>query len=449
MATTAPPHRRHRPLSNHRHTNAAHEPTPPKGVTKAGLLATLGPGLVTGASDDDPSGIATYSQVGAQFGFGMLWTMLFSYPLMAGIQEISAEIGRVTGHGIAGNLRRHYNPALLYGIVFLVLIANTINLGADIGAMGDALCLLIGGRALLWSTLFAVTSVVLESRMPYDKYASVLKWLCASLFAYVATVLVVHVPWVRALKATVIPSFSFNTAFVTSVVAVLGTTISPYLFFWQAEEEVELEKANPIEDPLIDAPRQAPSQLHRIRVDTYTGMAFSNLVAFFIILTAATTLNAHGILNIQTSTQAAEALKPIAGKFAFLLFALGIIGTGLLALPVLAGSAAYAVGEALQWPVGLNREPLQAKGFYAIIAASTIGGLALNFLHINPIRALFWSAVVNGMVAVPIMILMMIMARNKKVMGKFTIGKREMILGWAATAAMTAAAIALFATWGK
>ena len=291
--------------------------TPPKGVTKKGLLAALGPGLVTGASDDDPSGIATYSQVGAQFGYGMLWTMLFSYPLMCGIQEISGQIGRVTGRGIAGNLRKFYPPVLLYGIVLLVLAANVINLGADIGAMGAAVKILIGGPALLYATLFAVLSVTMETFMPYDRYAKVLKWLCVALFAYVATVFVVHVPWGRALRATVLPAFSLKAEFITSIVAVLGTTISPYLFFWQAEQEVEIEHANPQDLPLKSDPKQAPSELHRIRVDTYTGMAFSNLVAFFIILTAAVTLHAHGKTDIQTSTDAAEALRPIAGRFAF------------------------------------------------------------------------------------------------------------------------------------
>ena len=425
--------------------------TPPKGVTKQGLLQTLGPGLITGASDDDPSGIATYSQVGAQFGYGLLWTMLFSYPLMCGIQEISAQIGRVTGRGIAGNLRRHYAPAWLYSMVGLVLVANIINLGADIGAMGAAVNLLVGGPPLLYAALFAVASVVLESFLPYDRYAHFLKWLTLALFAYVATVFVVHVPWGHALRATVLPSFSWKAEYVTSIVAVLGTTISPYLFFWQAEEEVELEHANPTDRPLRRDPAEAPAQLHRIRVDTYTGMGFSNLVAFFIILTAAVALHYHvpPVTDIQTSTDAAKALKPVAGQFASLLFALGIVGTGLLALPVLAGSAAYAVGEALRWKVGLNRKPGRARGFYGIIAVATFFGLLLNFVHIDPIKALFWSAVINGVVAGPIMVLMMLMASQTKIMGAFTLNIRQRVLGWAATAAMLAAAIALFATWGK
>ena len=430
-------------------TPTEREPTPPKGTTKHRILQTLGPGLITGASDDDPSGIATYSQVGAQFGYGMLWTMLFSYPLMAGIQEISGQIGRVTGRGIAGNLRKFYHPALLYSIVFVMLVANVINLGADLDAMGEALSLLIGGHTLVWASGFALLCITLQVFMPYEKYAKGLKWLCAVLFAYVATVFVVHVSWVEALKATVLPSLQFNAAFITSIVAVLGTTISPYLFFWQAQSEVEVEQTNPTELPLQRDPKQAPAQLHRIRVDTYIGMAFSNLIAFFIILTTATVLNKHGIANIATATDAAKALEPIAGRFAFLLFSLGIIGTGLLAVPVLAGSAAYAVGETMHWRVGLNHDLRHARRFYAVIAASTVVGLGMNFLHIDPIRALFWSAVINGVVAVPIMAMMMLLATNKAAMGDFTLSLRQKVLGFTATAVMLAAAIALFMTWGK
>ena len=428
---------------------ASKEPTPDKGGTKSGLLQTLGPGLVTGASDDDPSGIATYSQVGAQFGFHMLWVMLFSYPLMAAIQEISGQIGRVTGRGIAGNLRKHYHPIILYGIVLLVLIANIINLGADLNAMGAAVRLLVGGPVWLYATLFALATLLLEIFLPYERYARFLKWLCAVLFAYVATVFVVHVPWGRALRATVIPSFLPTAAFVTSIVAVLGTTISPYLFFWQAEEEVELERASPAEEPLRRAHGQARRQLHRIRVDTYTGMAFSNLIAYFIILTAAVTLNRHGVTDINSATEAAEALRPLAGDLAFFLFSAGIIGTGLLAVPVLAGSAAYAVGEALHWRVGLNHDLKHARKFYSVLALATVVGLAMNFVRIDPIRALFWSAVINGVVAVPIMVLMMAMSSNHAVMGRFTIGPGQKLVGWTATLVMFAAAVGLFATWGK
>ncbi len=425
------------------------QPTPPKGVTKQGLLQTLGPGLVTGASDDDPSGIATYSQVGAQFGYSLLWTMPFSYPLMCGIQEISALIGRVTGRGIAGNLRRHYAPWILYSIVGLMVAANIINIGADIGAMGAAAALLSGGPALAFAAFFAVASVVLETLAPYEKYAGILKWLCLVLLAYVATVFVVHVPWHRALTSTVLPSIHLTGTSITSLVAVLGTTISPYLFFWQAEAEVDLEQASPLEAPLLRRPADAPAQMHRIRVDTYTGMGASNIVAYFIMLTAAATLHAHGLTNIQTSTDAARALEPIAGKFAYLLFAVGIIGTGLLAVPVLAGSAAYAVGEALRWPVGLGRDPLKAKGFYGVLALATFLGLGLNLVHIDPIKALFWSAVINGVVAGPIMILMMRMGTNPKIMGQFTLKTGQKFWGWTATIVMLLAAVGLFATWGK
>lgn len=425
------------------------QPNPPKGTTKRGLLQTLGPGLITGASDDDPSGIATYSQVGAQFGFGMLWTMLFSYPLMAAIQEISGQIGRVTGRGIAGNLRKHYHPFFLYSLVFLVFVANVINLGADINAMGAAMRLVVGGPILLWATLFAAFAIGLEVFVAYEKYTAYLKWLCAVLFAYVATVFVVHVPWAQALKATVLPSFSLSATFITSFVAVLGTTISPYLFFWQAQEEVEIVQTRPKDCPLKDLPREAKDELHRIRVDTYAGMGFSNLIAFFIILTAAVTLHAHGVTDINTATEAAQALQPVAGRFAFLLFALGIIGTGLLAVPVLAGSAAYAVGEAFRWRVGLNRDWHRAHGFYGVMVLSALLGLGMSFTHVDPIKALFWSAVINGVAAVPIMVLMMLMGQNAKAMGPFTLNTRQRVFGWAATLVMGAAAVALFAFWGK
>jgi Mn2+/Fe2+ NRAMP family transporter len=338
---------------------------------------------------------------------------------------------------------------LLYPIVLLLLVANTINLGADIGAMGAALSILVGGPALLYAALFAIACVLLQTFTAYDKYTRILKWLCLALFAYIAAVLMIHVQWGPALHDTLIPTLSLKPVFITSIVAVLGTTISPYLFFWQAEEEVEIERAEPTEKPLKRAPEQAPAQLQRIRVDTFVGMTVSTVVAYAIILTTATALHAHGMTNIETATQAAQALKPIAGKFAFLLFATGIIGTGLLAVPVFAGSAAYAVGECLRWKVGLNRDPQSAKAFYAVIAAATIIGLALNLLHVNPIKALFWSAVINGIAAVPIMFLMMFMAGNRKVMGEFTLNTRQRILGWLATAAMTAAAVGLFATWGQ
>jgi Mn2+/Fe2+ NRAMP family transporter len=413
------------------------------------LLEIMGPGLITGASDDDPSGIATYSQAGAQFGVNMGWTLMLTFPLMCAIQQISAQIGRVTGHGLGGNLRRHYPQWTLYSLVGLLLVANTINLGADLGAMGAALKLLIGGPQLLYVAGFGVFSVLLEVFMRYSRYVSVLKWLSLSLFAYVATLFSVHVNWGDVGYHLFVPDISLKGTYLTVVVAVFGTTISPYLFFWQAGEEVEDEKENPLAHPLKRSPNQAPRELRRIRLDTWIGMAFSNLIALCIVLTTAATLNTHGITNIQTSSQAAEALRPIAGHFAFSVFALGIIGTGLLALPVLAGSAAYAAGEALRWPVGLAREPLKAKAFYGTIAVATIVGGILNFTPLDPIKALFWSAVINGVVAVPIMVMTMHMATNKKIMGEFNVRGLLRLLGWLATATMAVAAIGMIATWNS
>jgi len=422
---------------------------PERREKKQGLLKTFGPGLITGASDDDPSGIATYSQVGAQFGYGLLWSMLFSYPLMATIQEISARLGRVTGHGVAGNLRRHAAPFWLWIITGLLLIANVINLGADIGAMGEAVTLLIGGPALLYSGLFALGSVLLQVFVPYTRYARFLKWLTAALLAYVATVFVVRVPWGLALRSTLVPQLALTPASIQALVAVLGTTISPYLFFWQASEEVSEMDTHVLEHPLVESPDQAPAQFRRIRTDTYVGMAFSNLVAFFIILTAAVVLHANGVRDVQTASQAAEALRPVAGRFAFTLFAAGIVGTGLLALPVLAGSAGYALGEALNWPVGLERQPLQARGFYGIVAVSTLLGLGLVLVHIDPIKALFYSAIINGVTAAPVMVLIMLLTGSKRVMGQFTVRGWLRWLGWLGTAVMALAAVALFATLGR
>jgi NRAMP (natural resistance-associated macrophage protein)-like metal ion transporter len=410
------------------------------------VLKALGPGLITGAADDDPSGIATYSQAGAQFGFGMLWTVIFTYPLMVGIQIVSARIGRVTGHGVAANIRDHYPPWLLYTLVSLLLVANTINIGADIGAMGEALHLLIGGPPHGHAVVFGLISVLLQVFMPYPRYAPLLKWMVLALFAYVATVFVVNVPWMDALTSIVWPALELRADYIVAVVAVFGTTISPYLFFWQASQVVEEQRAVDGDEPLIDAPGQASEALWRIKIDTYIGMAFSNLVAFFIMLTTAVTLNRHGITDIQTSAQAAEALRPLAGDFAFFLFSAGIIGTGMLAIPVLAGSAAYAVSEALEWKSGLALKPLEARGFYAIICAATLIGVAIDFTPVDPIKALFWSAVINGVIAVPIMIVMMLMAGQPRVMGRFAIKRPLKWLGWLATAVMAAAVIAMFWT---
>jgi NRAMP (natural resistance-associated macrophage protein)-like metal ion transporter len=412
------------------------------------LRDVMGPGLITGASDDDPSGIATYSQAGAQFGYGLGWTLLLTYPLMCAIQLISAHIGRVTGLGLGGNLRRHYPGSLLYLLIGLLVIANTINIGADLGAMAAALRLLVNGPMLAYVVAFAVITVLLEVFIRYSRYVSVLRWLALSLFAYVATVFVVGVPWPTVARNLVLPPVRLSGDYLTVIVAVFGTTISPYLFFWQAGEEAEEEKEDPTAKPLIEAPRQAPRAMARMQLDTIVGMGFSNIIALFIMLTTAATLNAHGITDIQTSSQAAEALRPIAGRFAFTVFALGIIGTGLLALPVLAGSAAYAIGEALQWRVGLAQRPGRARAFYGTIAAATFVGAVLNFTPLDPIKALFWSAVINGVAAVPIMVMIMLMASRREVMGQFTLTPWLKALGWLATAAMAAAAFGMFATWG-
>jgi NRAMP (natural resistance-associated macrophage protein)-like metal ion transporter len=418
------------------------------GTQKRGILIeVLGPGLITGASDDDPSGIATYSQAGAQFGYMLGWTLLLTYPLMAAIQLISARIGRVTGRGIAGNIRRHYPPWLLYVLVCLVLIANTINLGADLGAMGAAVKLLAGGPPLLYVAAFGIATVLLEIFMRYSRYVAVLKWLSLSLLAYVATAFIVKLSWSEVARGAFIPRLIWSHDYIVTIVAVLGTTISPYLFFWQAESEVEETQETPGAEPLKKAPEQALPEIRRIEIDTYIGMAFSNLVALFIVVTTAATLHAHGTTDIQTSADAAKALKPLAGDFAFALFACGIIGTGLLALPVLAGSAAYALGEALRWPVGLARLWYQARAFYGTIAVATAIGTFMNFLPIDPIKALFWSAVINGIVAVPIMVIMMLVATRRQVMGEFVLSSRLRFMGWLSTGAMALAAIVMIGSW--
>ncbi len=413
------------------------------------LADVLGPGLITGASDDDPSGIATYSQAGAQFGYSISWTLLLTYPLMCAIQMISAHVGRVTGQGLAGNMRRHYPMWLVFPLIGLLLVANIINIGADLGAMAAALRLLVNGPQLLFVLGFAVITVLVEVFMRYSRYASMLRWLTVSLFAYVATVFAVRVPWLTVAQNLVIPHVQFSGAYLTVIVAVFGTTISPYLFFWQAAEEVEDEKEDPTANALVDAPSQAPQQMARIRLDTLVGMGLSNMIALFIMITTAATLNAHGVTDIQTSSQAAEALRPIAGVLAFTIFALGIIGTGLLALPVLAGSAAYAVGEALGWRVGLTQRPDRARAFYGTIAVATLIGAVLNFTPLDPIKALFWSAVINGVAAVPIMVMIMLLARRKDIMGQFTLKAWLTGLGWLATVVMAMAAVGMFATWGN
>jgi len=408
------------------------------------FLEKLGPGLITGAADDDPSGIAAYSQAGAQFGYSLLWTLFFTYPLMVGIQVVSARIGRVSGYGLAGNIRRHYSPAMLYGLIGLLLLANTINIGADIGAMADALALLIGGPRHAYIVGIGALCIVLQVFISYHRYVRVLKWLTLSLFSYVGVVFAVDVPWAAVFRGTLMPSFSLDTDYVTTVVAIFGTTISPYLFFWQASQECEDLRAVKADKPLHDHPEQAVRQLRRIKIDTYIGMGFSNLIAFFIMLTTAATLYAHGVKDIQSSAQAAEALRPLAGRFAFLLFSMGIIGTGLLAVPVLAGASAFALAEAFRWRRGLDLTPLRGARFYGVIAVSTLIGVGLGFTRIDPIKALYWAAVINGVISVPIMFTMMRMVDNPEIMGNFVATKRLTVLGWLATAVMAIAVAVMF-----
>ena len=398
-------------------------------------LEVLGPGLVTGAADDDPSGIGTYSQVGAQFGYGMAWTMFFGFPLLASIQAICARIGATTGKGIAQNLRQHYPPSLLRAVVILLLIANVINLGADLGAMGAVLALIIPGPVLFFTAAFGMASVALEVGLSYARYASILKWTTLSLFSYVAVVFVSHVSWGEAIRGTLIPSFTFDKDHAMALVAIFGTTISPYLFFWQAGQEVEEQHRRHVK-PLHVSPRRAGAELARIRTDTLVGMGFSHITALFIIIATAATLHAHGITQVTSAAQAAEALRPIAGQFAFALFAIGVIGTGLLAVPVLAGSAAYAVSETFDWTEGLDRKPREAKAFYGVIAVATLGGVALNFIGIDPMSALYWAAVVNGLLAPPLMVVTMLIARNQAVMGDLVMGPWLEFGGWLATAVM-------------
>mgnify|MGYP000545119512 FL=1 len=409
------------------------------------FLSRLGPGLITGAADDDPSGIGTHSQIGAQFGYGLSWTFLFSFPLMVAIQEVAAQIGRVTGAGIARNLRRHYPRPLLVLMVGLLLVANIVNLGADLAAMGAAVGLLIGGPLWLYTLLFGAFCVIVEIWLSYERYASVLKWATLSLFAYVAVVIVAHVPWGEALASLVVPRIEYTGAYATAVVAILGTTISPYLFFWQASQEIEEQKRHKAK-PLCITPKDAGPELKRIRVDTLTGMAFSSIVSLAIVFATAATLHANGVLDIGTSAQAAEALRPIAGNFAFALFSLGIIGTGLLAVPVLAGSAAYAVTEMFGIASSLDAKPRKARLFYGTIAVTTMLGVSLQYVGIDPARALYWAAVVNGVLAAPLMVMMTLIVRNPRAMGRLTLGPRATITGWFATLVMAGATIIFFAT---
>src|SRR5262245_27611730 len=443
MADRTKSNSKHRKHTGSGHDKPANKAEPAKRFHFGAALKALGHGLITGASDDDPSGIGTYSQAGAQFGYGIGWTMLLTFPLMAAIQEISARVGRVTGHGISGNVCRYYQAWLLHVVVTLLFVANTINIAADLGAMADAARLLIGGHSIVYVLLFGITSVAAQIFLDYKRYVAVLKWLTLSLFAYVAALGFAKVSWGEALAGILVPRLSWNADYFTTIVAILGTTISPYLFFWQASQEAEDQRVDASKRPLIEKHYGARKEFSRIRADTIIGMAFSNLIALSIIVTAAATLHATGKTDIQTSAEAAEALRPIAGALAEAIFALGIVGTGLLAIPVLAGATAYAVGEGRRWPVGLARKPKEAAAFYAVLALSAGFGIALNFTPINPISALYWSAVINGVLAVPVMVLLMFMARRKDVMGRFVVAGPLYWLGWLSTIAMMLSVVAM------
>jgi NRAMP (natural resistance-associated macrophage protein)-like metal ion transporter len=421
-----------------------------KSIADHPRVKQLGPGLITGAADDDPSGIATYSQAGAQFGYSMLWTVVFTYPLMVGIQMVSARLGFITGRGLAANVKAIFPAPILYGLVGLLLIANTINIAADISAMGEATRLLLGGSARLYSVAFGLICLLMQVYLRYDTYVRFLKWLTLALLSYVAVLFMINVEWTQLVREMVVPHLTLDHNTITIIVAVFGTTISPYLFFWQAAQEMEDLKSGYAKDGrellLPHTSDEARRQMRRIRWDTYVGMGFSNLIAFFIILSAAATLHLAGVTDIQTSSQAAEALKPLGGMGAFIMFALGIVGTGMLAIPVLAGSAAYAVAESFDWASGMDRKLHEAQGFYAIITVATVGGVVLNFTGLDPMRALVWSAVINGIIAVPIMVVMMLLASRQDVMGDFVIRPRLRRLGWAATVVMAVTVVAMIGT---
>jgi len=422
--------------------------TTAKPIRRALILAwfrRLGPGLITGAADDDPSGIATYSQAGAQFGVNMLWTVVLTYPLMTAIQSICARIGRVTGKGLGANMAAIMPRPLVLLLVVLLFVANVVNLGADIASMGAAAKLVIGRGATIAAVLFAALSFLAQVFIPYDRYVHILKWLTLALFAYVGVLFSVRIDWLDVARGVVWPHVAWSRDSMTVVVAIFGTTISPYLFFWQTAEEVEDTEIKPDEGPLVDFPDEAPAELARIATDTYVGMGFSNVIAFFIILTTAVTLNRAGITDIATSEQAATALRPIAGEFAFFLFSLGIVGTGLLALPVLAGSSAYAICEIMHWRIGLEQKPRNARAFYGIIGLGYVLGLAMLFSPIDPIKALFWSAVLNGVVAVPLMVATMIVVSSRAHLGAFVAPFALRLFGWLATAVMAVAAVAMIA----
>jgi Mn2+/Fe2+ NRAMP family transporter len=407
-------------------------------------LLRLGPGLITGVADDDPSGIATYSQAGAQFGLNMLWTMPLADPLMAAVQSMCGQIGRVTGRGLAANIKTAFPPVVLKSVVVLLLIANTLNIAADVAAMGEVAELVSGIDRHLMTAVFVLGTLLLQILLPYHRYVFFLKWLTLSLLAYAAVLFTVHVPWGEVALRTVWPNLTLNSSAAAMVVAIFGTTISPYLFFWQASEEVEDMHAKKGAAPLLVDRRAGRAELRRIQWDTWSGMFYSNLTAYLIVLATAVTLNATGITDIETAAQAASALRPLAGDFAFLLFAIGIIGVGLIGVPVLAGSAAYALAEAMGWKSGLERKATDARGFYGVIAVSVLAGLLIQYSPVPPMKALFWSAVINGVVAVPLLGVITLIASSKAVMGAFTASLPIVILGWTATAVMGMAAVLMF-----
>ena len=414
------------------------------------LLKIVGPGLITGAADDDPSGIATYSQTGAQFGYGQLWTALFLLPFMVAIQEACARIGAVTGKAIAAVVKENYNKKILYGLLALILIANTINIGADLGAMGAAAQLIIPVNFTLLTLFFTAAILLLEIFVSYKNYAKILKWLALVLISYPLTVFLIHEPWTTILRATLLPHVQLSFAFLFIITGVLGTTISPYMFFWEASEEVEEEKESRLIKDGVAKPTK--SFMRRLRLDNFLGMLSSEAATWCIIIVAATVLNTHGVTNIGTAADAARALEPLvqgfphAGTIAKWLFAIGIIGLGLLAVPVLSASASYALTETLNWREGLNLKLKRAHGFYGIITIATIVGLMINFIGINPIKALVFTAVFNGVAAVPLIFIIARMASSKKIMGEYKSGWLSNIFVWATFALMAAAAIAMFAT---
>lgn len=407
-------------------------------------LARVGPGLVTGVADDDPSGIATYSQAGAQFGLNMLWTMPLAYPLMSGVQSMCAQIGRVTGKGLAANIKETFPPVVLRSVVFLLLIANVLNIAADVAAMGEVAELVSGFNRHLMTAVFVFGTLLLQVFIPYHRYVILLKWLTLSLLAYAAVLFTVHVPWGEVALRTVWPKFTMNADAAAVIVGVFGTTISPYLFFWQASQEVEDMQAKTGAMPLVKDPTAAVGELRRIRWDTWSGMFYSNITAYFIILATGITLHVAGITNIETASQAAGALRPLAGEFAFVIFALGILGVGLIGVPVLAGSGAYAMSEAMGWSSGLELIAVDARGFYGVIAISVLAALAIQYSPISPMKALFWSAVVNGIVAVPLLVIIILLATRKSLMGAFTASRPLVVMGWITAVVMGAAAARMF-----